>query len=143
MTILRPELYRSRNLDNWLQDFLRDDAFAGLWSDAPRPGFQSSRLTGLAADFYEDDNAFHAVLELPGVNKKDVTLALENSVLRISGNYTEKHGEEDPKSFEFSRSLALPEGVAASKVSAEMKDGLLTVTMPKQEETKPRTIEVQ
>ena len=90
------------------------------------------------------------VFELPGVAKKDVTVSLENSVLRVSGAYNPPftdlatgEAEEARAPFEFHRSLAVPEDVDASGIRAEMNDGLLRLTLPRKEELKPRTIAVQ
>ena len=143
MILLRPELTRSRGFDRWLGDFFwNDDPFHALWNEFPLPGATRRNRSSLPADFYEDAGAFYALLELPGVGKDDLELKLENSVLTVTGKYTDQHGEEET-SYQFSRSLALPDTVDATKVDAEMKDGLLTITMPKLEETKPRSIEVK
>lgn len=68
-----------------------------------------------------------------------MTFVLE---LHISGKHTSKTGESE-STYEFSRALAIPEGVDGSRVGAELKDGLLWVTLPKTEERKPRAIEVK
>ncbi len=148
MTLIRPELTRSGNLDHWLLDFFwNEHPFHGFWGLSPRANGESSADTDrsrayVAADFYEDAEAFHAVMELPGVSRENVDVELENSVLRITGKHTDKFGDNE-RSFEFTRSLAIPEGVDGSKISAEMKDGLLFISMPKNETVMPRAIEVK
>lgn len=143
--LIRPELTGSSNLETWLQDFFRNGSpFRGFWSTSP--GANGHRNEDgphayLAADFYEDKEAFHAMMELPGVRKEDVEVELENSVLRISGKHTDKFGGNE-HTYEFSRSLAMPDGVDGSKISAEMKDGMLKITMPKMETKKARAIEI-
>lgn len=139
MTLIRPELTPSRHLDRWFRDFFR--------SDFPFRGFggfsgNGSRGSHLSADLYEDADSYHATMELPGVSKKDIHVELENSVLRISGKHTDKWGESE-ESYEFNRSLAVPEGINPEGIKARMKDGVLHITMPKAEERKPKAIEVK
>jgi HSP20 family protein len=95
-----------------------------------------------AVDLYEDEHNFYVRFELPGIRKDQVDLELENSVLTITG---EEETEEESKvsRTQFERSISVPDGVALEKVSAEMKDGILMVTMPKAESHKPRQINVR
>lgn len=94
-----------------------------------------------ATDLYEDDRNFYARMELPGVKKKHIDLELENAVLTVSSTETEETKEEK-RSFSFQRSISVPDGVVLDKISAVYEDGVLTVTMPKQEASKPRPIDV-
>jgi HSP20 family protein len=95
-----------------------------------------------AVDLYEDDRNFYARFELPGLSKKQVDLELENSVLTIRSQQEQKEGENVAE-IQFERSISVPDGVALEQVSAEMADGILTVTMPKAEARKPRQISVK
>lgn len=89
-------------------------------------------------------------VELPDVNREDVEVTVENNVLTLRG---EKKLPADVKEEQFrrvereygpfSRSFTLPNTVDASKVSAEFKNGVLTVRLPFREEAKPRTITVE
>ena len=142
----------SGHLDRWLLDSLRNaDPFLSFWDFPGRSTAQRRpRPTHLPADLYEGKDSYHAVYELPGVAKKDVTVALEGAVLRVSGTYAPPfadlaagEGGEEPAPLEFRRSLAVPEDVDSSAIRAEMKDGLLRLTLPRKEELKPRTISVQ
>lgn len=94
-----------------------------------------------AVDLYEDEHNFFARFELPGVSKDQVDLELENSVLTIHSQGTDQADEKLSRS-RFERSISVPDGVDLEKVSAAMKDGILTVTMPKAEARKPRQIDV-
>lgn len=94
-----------------------------------------------AVDLYEDDHNYYARFELPGVSKDTVDLELENSVLTIRSQ-KETKTEEEVTSISFERSISVPDGVELDKVSAEMKDGILTVTMPKGETRKPKQISI-
>ncbi len=95
-----------------------------------------------AADLFEDGHNFYARFELPGVSKDAVDLELENSVLTISSQEESKEDANVSRT-RFERSISVPDGVDLEKVSAEMKDGILTVTMPKAEARKPRQISVK
>lgn len=139
MSLLRPELNRPATLDEWIRDYFFGDDFLGV---APRMRTaRADRFANLAADVYEDGDGFHAVLELPGVARKDVSVEVANSVIRVSGRHTDKLGETE-HSYEFDRSLALPESVNSTAIQAELKDGLLHLVLPKREETKPRQIQI-
>lgn len=95
-----------------------------------------------AADLYEDEHNYYARMELPGVQKKHIDLELENAVLTVSSTETEETDDEK-RSFSFRRSLSVPDGVALDRLSAAYADGVLTVTMPKEEASKPRLIDVK
>ncbi|MEO0509181.1 MAG: Hsp20/alpha crystallin family protein [Verrucomicrobiota bacterium] len=94
-----------------------------------------------AADLYEDEHNYYARLELPGFKKDELELELENAVLAISSVKNEKSEVLETCS-SFRRSISVPDDVNSAKVSAELKDGLLTVTLPKVEGSKPRQITV-
>ena len=107
------------------------DEFFGVEGGEQRP----------AADLYEDDQNYYACLELPGVRKNHIDLELENAVLTVSSAESRKERDTEV-CCRFQRSISVPDGVALDKVSATYEDGILTVTMPKQEARKPRQISV-
>ena len=90
--------------------------------------------------------------ELPGLDKKDVDVAIEDDLLTISGEKAEEKKEGEDKKYlvwersygSFTRSFTLPRGIDGSKISAEFAKGVLRVTMPKTTEaqSKGRKIEV-
>jgi HSP20 family protein len=98
-------------------------------------------------DIQETEEGYRLTAELPGLTKDDVQITLENDVLRLAG---ERKLEKDVKreSFHrvertygaFSRAFALSHKVDGDKVQASFENGLLTVLVPKAEETKPRKI---
>ncbi len=126
------------NLDRWL-----DDAFFSL----DRNPFYNRFLTKegssnqLPVNLYEDKDNYYVTAELPGLSKKDVKIELENAVLSISGERKIKKGENETV-FSFSRSITVGDDVNGPKVKANMQNGVLTVTLPRQEERKPRSITV-
>jgi HSP20 family protein len=103
-----------------------------------------------AVDVYEDEASFVLQVELPGLNKDEVELHVENRVLTISG---ERKAEKDRAAEgyhikertygRFSRSFTLPPTIDQEKVGASFKDGVLKVVLPKAEAAKPRQIAVQ
>ena len=110
-----------------------------------------SSLTGWlpALDAHEDKESFTVQVELPGFKREDIQVSLQDGVLTISGERKEEKVSQETEVHrqeryygKFSRALTLPTAVAADKVKAAYKDGILTVTLPKAEEAKPRHIDV-
>lgn len=102
-----------------------------------------------AMDVYEDKDNVYVRAELPGMRKEDIDLSLHEGSLSISGERkSEEHGQEAEmyraeRFFgRFQRTVTLPTPVATDKVKAQYKDGILTVTLPKAEEAKPKHIDV-
>ncbi len=103
-----------------------------------------------AVDVLETDTEFQIRAELPGIEKEQVSLAVEEGVLTISGR-REQEKEENGKRYHkieraygsFARSFTVPDIVDQHKVSAEFKNGVLTVRLPKSEKARPKSIEVK
>lgn len=90
-------------------------------------------------DVYEDEANYLVRFEVPGVKKEDAKIELEERRLALTVTRKTQSGENQSE-FQLSRTLTIPEGVAAEGVSAKLENGILTVTLPKQEERKPRVI---
>lgn len=93
--------------------------------------------------WFEHDEAYVVQVELPGVESKNVTLEVVSNILKLSAEHetrSEKQGMEG--SLSYSQSLSIPDGVDSDKISAEYKDGVLSVSFPKTEAVKPRRIDV-
>ena len=125
-----------------------DRLFESPWTELARTSQLLSGWTP-ALDVYEDKDSFIVKAELPGMKKEDIEVSMHAGSLSISGERkTEAKDEEaEPCRTEryfgcFQRSITLPAPVAADKVSAQYKDGILTVTLPKTEEGKPKQIDV-
>lgn len=102
-----------------------------------------------AIDLIENKENVIVRAELPGMKKEDIEVNLHEGTLNITGERkSEKKGEEgglyrSERFFgRFQRAISLPAAVAGDKVKAEYKDGILTVTLPKTEEAKPKQIDV-
>lgn len=101
-------------------------------------------------DIVEDEKQYLIKAELPEMKKEDVRLTVENDVLTISGERKyqkettgQKHHRIERAYGSFMRSFSLPEDADGSKVTAEFKDGMLTVHLQKSEKAKPKAIEIK
>ena len=92
-------------------------------------------------DIYEDKDNTFVRAELPGVSREDVNVELVEDTLTITAVRKQKTGEKEESS-SFSRSVTVPQQVQADKVSAAYENCVLTVTLPKREEAKPKKITV-
>lgn len=103
-----------------------------------------------AVDIQETENAIVVKADLPEVNEKELDIQIENGTLSLKGERKFEKGETGKGGYHriersygsFSRYFSLPETVDAEKVQAEYKNGTLTVTLPKKEAAKPRSIKV-
>lgn len=100
------------------------------------------------ADIYETQDALKVILEMPGVEKGNVTVHVEDGVLNVEGRLDlTKYQNLQPLYTEYnighySRSFRLSNKINQEKIGAELKEGVLSLTLPKVEEAKPRTIQV-
>jgi HSP20 family protein len=101
-------------------------------------------------DISEDEHEFLVKAELPDLKKEEVKVSVENGELTISGERKAEKEEKNKKYHRiersygsFARSFTLPDSVSGDKVSADFKDGMLAVHLPKSEKAKPRSIEVK
>jgi HSP20 family protein len=103
-----------------------------------------------AVDILENERGITIKAELPGIDTKDIEVTVDNNVLTLKG---ERHVEKDARKENFhrmeraygvfTRSFALPTHVDAAHVTADFKDGLLTVTLPRSDAAKARAIEIK
>lgn len=102
--------------------------------------------TRFPVDLFEDKDNTYVRAELPGISRSDINVEMVEDYLTISGSRKTSSGEKDDEqngqSFSFSRSVTIPEHVQADKVSAAYENGVLTVTLPKREEAKPKKVTV-
>jgi HSP20 family protein len=103
-----------------------------------------------AVDLKEDKKQFIIVADLPGVDKKDVNISMENNILTIKGSRNEENREEKDNYFRvervrgcFYRRFTLPDTADGSKIEAKIQKGVLEVVIPKKETAQPRLIEIQ
>jgi HSP20 family protein len=102
-----------------------------------------------AADIYEAENDLTVILEMPGVEKKNVDIRVEDGALIVEGRLDlTKYQGLQPVYTEYNighyaRSFRLSSKIDQNKIAAEITDGVLSLKLPKVEEAKPRTIQVQ
>jgi HSP20 family protein len=100
------------------------------------------------ADIYETDDALAVVMEMPGVEKKDLNIGLENDVLKVDGRIDfSKYESMEPVYSEYNvghyaRSFTLSNKVDRDKISANLEDGVLTLTLSKAKQAQPRKIDI-
>jgi HSP20 family protein len=102
-----------------------------------------------ALDLYEEKDNLVVKVELPGMKREDIDVSLHEGSLSISGERKSEETHKDADVYRterfvgrFQRTVALPTPVAADKVKAQYKEGILTITLPKTEEAKPKRIDV-
>jgi HSP20 family protein len=102
-----------------------------------------------AFDVYEDKDNVYVRAELPGMRKEDIDLSLHNGSLSVSGERKSEHDQNNAELYRserffgrFQRTISLAMPVAADRIKAQYKDGILNVTLPKAEEAKPKHIDV-
>jgi HSP20 family protein len=136
--IFRPFRELQREIDRLFDDFFRTEV-------RPVKEFFAPDM-----DVYETDNEVVIEVEIPGIDRKDVKITVEENILKISG---EKKVEREQKgknyyyversAGKFERAIKLPDYVDAEKIKAEYKNGVLTIRVPKKEERKSKVIEVE
>jgi HSP20 family protein len=136
----------------------REDSYGGLRSELDRlfesffsgsPARREGSIWSPSVDVREDSANFYVEAELPGMDKDGIQLEIENNVLSIKGERKLERREEKEnfhfveRSYgSFFRSFSLPKNVDGEAISAEYKDGVLKVTLPKREEVKPKKLEI-
>lgn len=130
------------------------------WGRAGRLGRLLDELVGergwapqaaqVAIDCCEDEKAYIVTAEVPGAKREDIHIDLQDDLLTIRGekksereSKTEHHRWAERTYGSFSRSFTLPSNALADRVEASFRDGVLTVKIPKTEESKPRTVSIK
>ena len=143
-TLIRWEPAREMMSLRDAMDRLFDDAFT-------RPvNLNSNAWSVPAVDLYQTDNEVVVKASLPGVKSDEVQINVTGEILTIKGEVKQKE-EVKEKTYHireqrwgmFERALALPTDVIADKAKAEFENGVLTITLPKAEEVKPKTITIK
>lgn len=134
LTDLRDEI--DRLFEAPLAQFVRSSQLLSGWTPA--------------VDLFEDKDNFVVRADLPGMKKEDIDISLHDGSLSISGERKSESKHEGSEVYRaerffgrFQRTITLPTPVASNKVQAQYKDGILMVTLPKTEESKPRRIDVR
>lgn len=133
-------------LGNSLFDWALDDFFRlpQAWED------QANTLRGLATDIYETNDDVVVRIAAPGVNPDEVSIQVSGDTLTISGQ-SQQSDEVDGAVYlqrqlqngRFTQMITLPTAIQAEKAAADYSHGILTLTMPKADEVKPKTIKIR
>ena len=103
-----------------------------------------------AVDIVEHDKDYQVTAELPGMGEKDIDVKFADGVLTIKGEKKEESEEQQKDYYRserrfgaFQRSFRVPDGIDGDKIEANVKDGVLTVTLPRSEASKPRKVDIE
>lgn len=126
-----------------------DRALNNVWSEFEGDG--GSPTGSFPVDIREADDRLIVEADLPGFNKDQIDINVEQGVLSIEANRTDTRPEDEKgqahvnerRFHHVARRFTLPSAYNADEVDANLKDGVLTVTLPKREEVKPRKIQVK
>lgn len=115
-----------------------------LWEDFPTVSSTPS------ANVWEEDDTVHVEMAVPGVKKEDIDITITKDTVSISGSRKEEEKEDDKKKYyyksmesSFEQRFNLPTLVDSDSSTAELKDGVIHLTLPKAEEVKPKQIEIK
>ncbi len=137
------EMVSVRNqMDQLVGDYLREPSG---WHGNEKGGFRR-----LALDVYEDDNGYSVTASMPGIDPEELDVSFSENTLTIQGETQAQEVDESAKWHvrerqfgRYMRSITLPAAVNTDSIDAAYEDGVLTLTLPKAEEVKPRRIAVQ
>jgi HSP20 family protein len=134
LSVIRDEV--NRLFDFSQPVFGREDRLLGVWSPP--------------LDVFQDKDNVFVKCELPGIKKEEIQISLHENALTISGERKQEREVKEGDSFRserffgrFHRSVTLPVTVDPNKVTAQYREGILTVSLSKAEEAKPKQIDVQ
>lgn len=133
----------NKGLD-WRNDW--DRVLNDLWNGFAAPGGNRS----FSADIREEEGRYLLEAELPGIDREDVEIKIEDNLLTIKASQESRRDSDGEKylirerqTSEFSRSFVLPRDVDKEAIEARFENGILALDLPKSEESKPRTIKIK
>ena len=145
MAVTRWDPFRDLNMLQDRMNRLFDDAGRGWQSDEP----VSTTTWSPAIDIFETDGEIVVKAELPGMDRKDIAVHLENNVLTLRGErrFEKETKEENYHRIErsyggFSRAFSIPMSVDEQSIRADYTDGILNIRLPKKEQAKPKQIKI-
>ena len=145
MAVVRWDPFRDLNLLQDRMNRLFDDAGRNWRADEPA----ATTTWSPSVDIFETEGEIIVKAELPGMDRNDITLHLENNVLTLRGErkFQKETKEENYHRIErsygtFSRSFSIPATVDEEKIRADYKDGVLKIALPKKEQAKPKQIKI-
>ena len=145
MAVVRWDPFRDLNMLQDRMNRMFDDAGRTWRTDEPA----ATTTWSPAVDIFETEGEIVVKAELPGMERKDIALNLENNVLTVKGErrFTKETKDDNYHRIErsygtFSRSFSIPATVDEEKIRADYKDGVLKIVLPKKEQAKPKQIRI-
>jgi len=145
MAVVRWDPFRDLNLLQDRMNRLFEDANRNWKSDEPA----STTTWSPAVDIFETESEIVVKAEVPGMDRKDITLNLENNVLTLRGErrFLKETKDENYHRIErsyggFSRAFSIPVTVDEEKIRADYQDGVLKIVLPKKEQLRPKQIKI-
>src|SRR5438105_13925115 len=145
MAVVRWDPFRDLNMLQDRMNRLFDDA--GRWRNDGEPA--ATTTWSPAVDIFETEGEIVVKAEVPGMERKDITLNLEKNVLTLKGErgFEKEAKDENYHRIErsygaFSRSFSIPATVDEEKIRADYKDGVLNIVLPKKEQARPKQIKI-
>jgi len=145
MAVVRWDPFRELGMLQDRMNRLFDDTGRGWRADEPA----ATTSWSPSGDIFENEGEIIVKAELPGMDRKDIFLHLENNVLTLRGErkFEKETKEENYHRIErsygnFSRSFSIPATVDDEKIRADYKDGVLKIALPKKEQAKPKQIKI-
>jgi len=145
MAIVRWDPFRDLNLLQDRMNRLFEDAGRTWRTDEPA----ATTTWSPSVDIFETEGEIVVKAELPGMDRKDIQLNLENNILSLRGErkFTKETKDENYHRIErsygvFSRSFSIPATVDEEKIRADYKDGVLKIFLPKKEQARPKQIKI-
>jgi HSP20 family protein len=131
-------------------DRLFDVAFPAL-SSLQHDGLFGHSSGEFPVDLYQDKNAYTVRAELPGFRKEDISVEVADGILTVTGHQKapakseakDNNAATATQEYRVSRAISLPEQLNLDKIEAAYENGVLTVTLPKREEVKPKQIAIE
>jgi HSP20 family protein len=127
----------NRMFDNFISPTVRGDEALSVWGWNP------------VVDIYENEENIVITAELPGVDKKDMTVDVKGRVLTLKGERSTDNEVKEDNYYrqercygKFERCFTLPVEIAPEKIKADYKDGVLKIDIPKTEESKPKQVSI-
>jgi len=145
MAIVRWDPFRDLNMLQDRMNRLFDDAGSTWRTDEPA----ATTSWSPSVDIFETEGEIVVKAELPGIDRKDIQLNLENNVLSLRGERKfQKETKDDnyhriERSYgAFRRSFSIPASVDEERIRADYNDGVLKIVLPKKDQTKPKQIKI-
>jgi len=146
--LIRSRTNNMRNLQREI-DRVFDSFFPAQRTDEPEES--SKAVWAPRVDLSETDNLYRIELDVPGMTRDDITISYQDNQLAVSGERREESREEEDNEYvrversfgHFYRAFRLPKTVNADNIEAAYHDGVLTIDVPKAEESTPHRIEIQ